>query len=560
MPAADLPTAHYGIFVALAAAFAAGAALPLHASERARRGLLCAAVVVGLVLAWQRLSLVDDAFVSLRYADRWLGGKGLTWNDGEVVLGIDNVGWTALLAGVAQVTGLSLPHAALLACAVSWIALIAATERLGASLSSRATLGAPALVAASGATVAFASTGLETAAAAAAVAFAASLLLRADTTARVTMAGVVLAVAGLLRFDHLLFHGLGLLLLPVRWWPAWVGPSLVLEALTAWSLLAYGDPVPNSLLAMGNRGPTDGAMGIGVFWAAIPTLLPLAVWGLRSVPMPLARLAAVFTVGWQFALAVRGGDPTLGRSMLVLVPILAVLAEAAVASNRGLARRIASGLLATALVPLPLVGPRQLRWGLTDAASFYPVVALSPPTVDHPDFRAGTALHALFTVRGLRVTLATWSPGLVGFLSRQEVVDVLGGTDRDIARGAADRPGRGTAATAAYLRARDVHLSRVPPDMAFEDVTRVRTPGLEGAPLRGWHLYRADPAFAETVRLYVPELDLPDGPAWVRARHRGLAAQTPDEARAALRFLDAWWFPWQPQPVVRKAFEERAGE
>lgn len=37
--------------------------------------------------------LTDDAFISLRYAERFLEGKGLTWNDGEYVEGYSNLLW-----------------------------------------------------------------------------------------------------------------------------------------------------------------------------------------------------------------------------------------------------------------------------------------------------------------------------------------------------------------------------------------------------------------------------------------------------------------------------------
>ncbi|HEX5051666.1 MAG TPA: hypothetical protein VFZ65_07845 [Planctomycetota bacterium] len=40
----------------------------------------------------------DDAFISLRYADRLLAGQGLTWTDGERVEGYSNLAWVLLCA------------------------------------------------------------------------------------------------------------------------------------------------------------------------------------------------------------------------------------------------------------------------------------------------------------------------------------------------------------------------------------------------------------------------------------------------------------------------------
>src|SRR5690606_2465390 len=37
--------------------------------------------------------MADDAFISLRYSERFLQGKGLTWNDGERVEGYSNITW-----------------------------------------------------------------------------------------------------------------------------------------------------------------------------------------------------------------------------------------------------------------------------------------------------------------------------------------------------------------------------------------------------------------------------------------------------------------------------------
>jgi arabinofuranosyltransferase len=50
----------------------------------------------------------DDAFVALRYAERLLAGKGLTWNDGERVEGFSSPAW---LAQIVVLTRLRIPAA-----------------------------------------------------------------------------------------------------------------------------------------------------------------------------------------------------------------------------------------------------------------------------------------------------------------------------------------------------------------------------------------------------------------------------------------------------------------
>ncbi|MGB5680770.1 MAG: hypothetical protein WBM47_02890, partial [Polyangiales bacterium] len=50
-----------------------------------------ALLVVGS--AWVGNFIEDDTLISLRYAERLLEGKGLTWNDGERVEGYSNLAW-----------------------------------------------------------------------------------------------------------------------------------------------------------------------------------------------------------------------------------------------------------------------------------------------------------------------------------------------------------------------------------------------------------------------------------------------------------------------------------
>src|SRR5687767_8859993 len=57
---------------------------------------------------WNPYLVVDDAFISFRYADNLARGLGLVYNSGERVEGYTNFLWTVLLAGGAAV-GIQLP-------------------------------------------------------------------------------------------------------------------------------------------------------------------------------------------------------------------------------------------------------------------------------------------------------------------------------------------------------------------------------------------------------------------------------------------------------------------
>ena len=56
-------------------------------------GAALLALVVGLLI--HRRFFHDDAYISLRYGERLLAGKGLTWNDGERIEGFSNPLWLA---------------------------------------------------------------------------------------------------------------------------------------------------------------------------------------------------------------------------------------------------------------------------------------------------------------------------------------------------------------------------------------------------------------------------------------------------------------------------------
>lgn len=67
--------------------------------------LLCACgmLAYGITSAWPYMA--DDAFISLRYAERLLQGQGLTWTDGERVEGYSNLLWILLTAIGGPITG-----------------------------------------------------------------------------------------------------------------------------------------------------------------------------------------------------------------------------------------------------------------------------------------------------------------------------------------------------------------------------------------------------------------------------------------------------------------------
>jgi hypothetical protein len=72
--------------------------------------------------------MADDALISLRYARRFLDGRGLTWNDGEWVEGYSNLGWI-LLTSLLGRTGLDLILVVRILGVTSCVAAVAAVEK-----------------------------------------------------------------------------------------------------------------------------------------------------------------------------------------------------------------------------------------------------------------------------------------------------------------------------------------------------------------------------------------------------------------------------------------------
>ncbi len=66
--------------------------------DRYYRWWLGALLAGAAILAWLNRLVLDDAFISFRYARNLVSGHGLVWNPGERVEGYTNFLWTLLMA------------------------------------------------------------------------------------------------------------------------------------------------------------------------------------------------------------------------------------------------------------------------------------------------------------------------------------------------------------------------------------------------------------------------------------------------------------------------------
>lgn len=313
--------------------------------------LWAAGAMALVVQLWRhRLFLVDDTYVSLRYAANWLSHGELAWNLGERVEGFTNL--LHLLAGAALgAVGLDLVTAVhvvngaalalLLGAAWQGARLLAPGDGLARAVGGALLLGAPQLAI-------WVWGGLEAVAVAALVTLGMVLVLGAVLTRRkpdlprLLLAGMALAAAGATRPDAFLFTAAAALaLLAVDGWPLRarllagmalaVLPTLCAAGLTAWRLSYYGDIVPNTLHAKTAFDiPFRLSGGMRYLLLSLlqaPVLLAAgAMVGLARgrLPWPVLLLGGSTALYLLYVLWV-GGDYMAGARMLVPVFGLASL-------------------------------------------------------------------------------------------------------------------------------------------------------------------------------------------------------------------------------------------
>jgi hypothetical protein len=390
--------------------------------------------------------IIDDAYISYRYARNLLLGHGLVFNAGERVEGITNLLWTLLMTA-----GLQLGFQA---NTISiWLgltfALLAVYELWRCCL----LLGATPLQSGIAVTAASmqpyywltAANGLE----AGLVAFLVIKIVRCFLSDRPVAAGVFGGALFATRPDTL-----GVFPLAAAWWlwttkPAewWKKKSSVGEglkvasawavcvaALTAWRFLYYGDWLPNTIQAklpppgIGSaqiaKNARDGIAYIARFGLAIPLHVAAVLGGLLFSP---ARRTLWLVIGLPAllvpAILTNGGDWVPHQRLLMpYLPVLSIavaLAAKATAQPAGIryAASIVSPLLLAPLMSSVIADPGW-RWRphLTQE--------LDPPCWSEVGERLATVLRPDDRV-------AVEVLGVIGYLNRQAYVhDLLSLTDR----------------------------------------------------------------------------------------------------------------------------------
>lgn len=281
----------------------------MRAAERRAEAIAAACCAAALLVGlwWAAGFFHDDAYITMRYVDRWLAGHGLGWNAGERVEGFTHPAWLLQLTGLGAL-GVDLRGAARGLGVVYLVALLGAWRvlRLPASVGL--------LLAAQPGLWAWAWGGLET------VAFCFWLLAALVVSARAERA----AIAGLLFFVAAMHRpeALGLAALCAAW-TAWQGrtpaalrlfaatvlPFAVFLALRWWW---FGDLLPNSARAKLGGVPAwltwqMGASYLAWNWAAwLPAAIVALGFALRD-PRGSWRIE-LCGVALLVAVVLSGGD------------------------------------------------------------------------------------------------------------------------------------------------------------------------------------------------------------------------------------------------------------
>jgi arabinofuranosyltransferase len=365
----------------------------------------------------------DDAYITLRFARRWIDGAGPTWTDGERVQGYTHPLWLLQLALLGRL-GADLPLASRVLGVLYFGAIFAVFHRARAlpfSVLALATL--PGLSV-------WAMAGLET------VSFAFWLVLAALLTMPIVeakdasrragaLAGAALAAAALTRPE-----GVGVALVVGGWvavsrqWRALRALAATFVApVVAWELfsgLYYGDLVANPVYAKITGYPllqsvTDGfaylaAAASSWAWAVLASLLALALAG-RVKALWVLAMALPIVLG----LLVGGGDHMVGTRLFVPAAVLVVFAAGVYGRTKpGWVAPVLLVSAATLQAPVALAEERKADGAAVIGGSVGRFLEKNLP---------GGSLVAI-SVAG---STAFFAPSL-------RFIDTLGLTDRHIAR------------------------------------------------------------------------------------------------------------------------------
>ena len=399
--------------------------------------LLWSAVLLAKSLAMNAIS--DDTFITLRYARNLLHGEGLVYNPGEWVEGYTSLLWTLAVATLGGL-GMDLVVAArglALVCAVLLIpaAMLAMRPRTASAWL------VPPIIAFASPIQCWARAGLETGGYALALVTSLGLAERARDPIAARSLSVALVVLALIRPEGALLAiciGTATAAIQKRTMPATVAIGTVVVHV-AWRWHTYGDVVPNTARVKIEPGWDQIAMGLVYVRAFVGKCGGWPIGFLFLAPLVPATLDRG---PWRWSLAgfvavmaitiAEGGDILfMYRFFVPAIPLWALLWAHAADALQTRSRRI--GLFAMAVLEIPIL------WGLDRTPIEDRQVEIM---VEQRDGAVPAWTLVGRTMRTWGGSVALVPIGAVGYYSGLVVYDMMGLTDRHIARVAPDGSSR----------------------------------------------------------------------------------------------------------------------
>lgn len=551
-----------------------------------------ATILLGMGVAWHYRWVCDDAFISYRYAQNLVEGKGLVFNEGERVEGYSNFTWTlwcavALLVGAQPEAwtigwGIACYAAALALLVYHHVQLRRFLGVAGLSVPLAAILG----VAHTDWSI-YATSGLETSLFTVLLVAAYVQLIRgiADGRMRPLSTAILVAMAALTRPDGALFGPItaGLFL-----WLAWPKKRAAIVfasvfgalygAFLLWRHAYYGDWLPNTYYAK-SAHLAWWQQGLKYAWlyllkyglVAVGFLLfPACLMRRRSgeaehPPHAIARTAVVlaaFTLPFTLYVIRLGGDFMFARMLIPVTPFYLILLDLGLLL---IPLRRAAGRLALAAIcclalwlpPTPMSGP-MIMHGVANEWSYYQQMSLKDGGID----AASAHLKRFFDGLPVRIAFLGSEAHLMHRARIPVAIEAEAGlTDRFIARQRLDSRGRvgheKNAPPEYLITERKVHFA-----ISQEAPRILRLP--EVIPnvqmhLGGWtvHVLHWDPVIMEELRRRGAEFaDFPEQLDEFIGRMAGMPIE---QVEAVYRKVKRFYFDSVPDPKREAPFLKRLG-
>jgi len=329
--------------------------------------------------------LGDDAFISFRYANHLVQGRGLTWNHDERVEGYTNFLWVMMMAAVLAAGGQPEVVSNVVGIA-SGAALLAALSAFSARAFGRDSPFvwlAPLTLASSRTFTAWCTGGLETLFFALLVFLGLwAFLVERERRVRIPVGSALLfSLVILTRPDGVLFSAVAAAFFgaeivlgrrPFRAGVAWALPLvLIVGGHLLWRHGYYGYWLPNTFYAkVPGAWWEQGFRYLSLFAAdyRIGWFLPLAALAPVLRRDAASRLFAAVTLVWLTYVAAVGGDRFEFRFLVPILPYVYWLVTAALVELvkrvaavgwRPLERALLAGVVALALLTATILGPRR---------------------------------------------------------------------------------------------------------------------------------------------------------------------------------------------------------